>query len=734
MQPFRRRAGRLKLTLALAGALSLAGSAVAHAQEPGFYVERFEPLHAQGINLLNLGTSEVLGHLKPTFGLFVQYIDDPLELIDEGSGDVLSRVIKRQIKTELWFGLGLGDFFDIGLVVPIVLNQAGDDLSIFSRPGEAIGSFALGDLRLVPKFRIINAENAGGFGLGFLVNVAFPTGSADDFTSDGEFRVEPRLLLDWTHADSGFAVVANVGYHWRPRRVVHNLVIDDAITWGAGLRIPTPLTQLKVLASVFGQIPLEDNIDPNTFEPTGDLRSTPIELVGALELSLGDFVTNVGAGFGLTEGYGSPDYRLFLSFGYVPRCPDRDGDGVCDPDDRCPDLPGPAERDGCPDPDSDGDGICDPWVAERGLLDEYAEICKGIDQCPYEPEDFDGFEDEDGCPDPDNDGDGICDPWVAEQGLLDKYKHICKGIDQCPNDPEDFDGFEDEDGCPDPDNDGDGICDPWVAERGLQAKYADVCTGIDQCPDEPEDFDGFEDEDGCPDPDNDGDGVLDVDDGPQIDPKYPGFGICRDGPGPTEAELRAQGHSPPWRYHAPDTVWPGCETIPIPRCECGRIEIPYKIQFRYNQHRLTTDSERVLDQVAEILRDRDCIAEVRVEGHTDWHGPTAANDRLSERRAQAVVDYLTRKGMAPGRFVAHGYGERLPLDPNDQFRDQVCRRCEPGCTCEPGSPRDPNPREAEIRQENRRSVFRVTRLLQPEGTVIQCEMPYPGADEVRRAR
>ena len=66
-------------------------------------------------------------------------------------------------------------------------------------------------------------------------------------------------------------------------------------------------------------------------------------------------------------------------------------------------------------PDADGDGIPDD-----------------ADQCPNEPEDFDGFEDEDGCPDLDNDGDGIPDE-----------------VDVCPLDPEDFDGVQDEDGCPD---------------------------------------------------------------------------------------------------------------------------------------------------------------------------------------------------------------------------------------------------------------------------------------------
>ena len=69
-----------------------------------------------------------------------------------------------------------------------------------------------------------------------------------------------------------------------------------------------------------------------------------------------------------------------------------------------------------------------PKVGDRdgdGLLDD-------ADKCPDEPEDKDNFEDEDGCPELDNDKDGIPD-----------------NDDKCPNDPETKNGYQDEDGCPD---------------------------------------------------------------------------------------------------------------------------------------------------------------------------------------------------------------------------------------------------------------------------------------------
>jgi OmpA-OmpF porin, OOP family len=150
---------------------------------------------------------------------------------------------------------------------------------------------------------------------------------------------------------------------------------------------------------------------------------------------------------------------------------DRDGDGVLDEDDACPDNPGPVEFQGCPD--RDGDQLPD-----------------NVDACPEVP----GPKDNKGCPYGDRDGDGTLDkddgcpdtPGPKENkgcpyGDRDN-DNIPDNIDKCPDQPEDKDGWEDEDGCPDPDNDADGILDV-----------------VDKCPLQPETVNGFEDEDGCPD-------------------------------------------------------------------------------------------------------------------------------------------------------------------------------------------------------------------------------------------
>jgi outer membrane protein OmpA-like peptidoglycan-associated protein len=98
-------------------------------------------------------------------------------------------------------------------------------------------------------------------------------------------------------------------------------------------------------------------------------------------------------------------------------CPDQDGDGLADKDDACPQVSGPADNRGCPYPDKDGDGILDK-----------------DDKCP----DVTGPKDNNGCPYQDSDQDGVVDK-----------------DDKCPT----VKGFGRYSGCPVPDSDNDGIND-----------------------------------------------------------------------------------------------------------------------------------------------------------------------------------------------------------------------------------------------------------------------------------
>jgi outer membrane protein OmpA-like peptidoglycan-associated protein len=129
---------------------------------------------------------------------------------------------------------------------------------------------------------------------------------------------------------------------------------------------------------------------PRGVDPTLDRYRAPLEArVGVRAHLWSSLYADLGAGAGvaLESGYGREAFRVFGGLRWDYTFGDRDGDGVPDGSDRCPDVPAPGTADGCPTAgDSDGDGIPD-----------------GEDKCPL----LAGTAELDGCPD--GDGDGIPD-------------------------------------------------------------------------------------------------------------------------------------------------------------------------------------------------------------------------------------------------------------------------------------------------------------------------------------
>jgi len=231
---------------------------------------------------------------------------------------------------------------------------------------------------------------------------------------------------------------------------------------------------------------------------------------------------------------------------------------------------------------------------------------------------------------------------------------IFGSADKCPREKEDFDGFEDEDGCPDPDNDMDGILDvdddcPDDAEDFDGDMDEDGCPDVDRdgdgimdyedaCPDEPEDVDGFEDADGCPDPDNDGDGVLDGDD------------QCPD--------------TPPGTVVGED----GCEWVE-PKPELVAV----MVNFDLNRSVLKDSEIEKLQGLLELLLEDDTLT-VDIGGHASSEGTDDYNQALSQRRAEAVRDYLMEQGVDATRMAVVGHGEQMPLVPNDSETNRAQNR------------------------------------------------------------
>jgi OOP family OmpA-OmpF porin len=89
-----------------------------------------------------------------------------------------------------------------------------------------------------------------------------------------------------------------------------------------------------------------------------------------------------------------------------------------------------------------------------------------------------------------------------------------------------------------------------------------------------------------------------------------------------------------------------------------------KIHFSAGRASIDPDSAGLLDRLIETAL-RCPTANIEVAGHTDSDGEDAANQALSEKRAQAVADYLVKAGLPVNRFTAVGYGSAQPIATND---------------------------------------------------------------------
>lgn len=96
----------------------------------------------------------------------------------------------------------------------------------------------------------------------------------------------------------------------------------------------------------------------------------------------------------------------------------------------------------------------------------------------------------------------------------------------------------------------------------------------------------------------------------------------------------------------------------------GRSAVLNNLFFDSNQAALKPRSRTELDRLVEFLRQNPTLR-VEVAGHTDNVGTPAANLSLSQRRAQAVLAYLSAHGVPAARLRAHGYGETKPVAAND---------------------------------------------------------------------
>jgi outer membrane protein OmpA-like peptidoglycan-associated protein len=113
-----------------------------------------------------------------------------------------------------------------------------------------------------------------------------------------------------------------------------------------------------------------------------------------------------------------------------------------------------------------------------------------------------------------------------------------------------------------------------------------------------------------------------------------------------------------------DTLQRQLENLQLRQTESGVVVTLGDVLFATGQAQLVEGARSSLEEVVDLLQ-TEPDKKIRVEGHTDSRGDAEANLKLSEQRAQAVVDALVSMGVDKERISAMGMGEDFPIDSNE---------------------------------------------------------------------
>jgi len=104
------------------------------------------------------------------------------------------------------------------------------------------------------------------------------------------------------------------------------------------------------------------------------------------------------------------------------------------------------------------------------------------------------------------------------------------------------------------------------------------------------------------------------------------------------------------------------EKLPPP-APIAKITKIADVQFKFDSAEISERNKQKLDKALIKLKKLPAT-KLELIGHTCWLGPAAYNQRLSERRAQSVFNYLVSGGISPNRLTLKGYGETRPVADN----------------------------------------------------------------------
>lgn len=351
----------------------------------GFDLQQFHPVPDQQRSTFGSAGADVGAHGQWSGFAMMNLAQAPLVVVDDEDRDRVTRLVTFQNTLHLLGSVSLYDRFEIGADIPVIAFQgSGSDIPDVVTPVD--GGAGIGDVRLMPRAQLVSTRptrNADGFAVAAAVDVHFPTGNPDTLQG-GEFRAGPRLAADAVF--NAVRVGTNLGYQYRAGGEHDNLSVDDTVDWSLFGEVAVDETT-SIVAELFGRVT----------PATGVNRPhSPTEVRVGAKSQFDPLFVSGGAGVGLVNGYGTPDWRGFVGVGLSmgteqPRAVGVPTDARCEPETVEADCP-PVQPDcsegtlveyatGCVD------GVCQYEETETSCQDGY--VCGrdgGVDACVPDPD------------------------------------------------------------------------------------------------------------------------------------------------------------------------------------------------------------------------------------------------------------------------------------------------------------------------------------------------------------